>query len=82
MGANLRPPISKRKAGNCSKYKYRQNQMRMTSPETCERKQKYRDRAHAVSVLRRLSDSHVHPYRCPFGNHWHLGHVTPTGPYA
>lgn len=43
----------------------------------CTRKKQYEtgDRAHSVAAgMRRRLNEEVSAYKCPHGNHWHIGH--------
>ncbi|MFD7980272.1 hypothetical protein [Streptomyces sp. NPDC059071] len=45
---------------------------------TCTGKARYLERAHAkhaASRIRRTGANHLRPYRCPFCQCWHLGHL-------
>jgi len=49
-----------------------------TEERACTSKVTHETRAEARSVARRArrsSGSALHPYRCPYGEHWHVGHA-------
>ena len=53
----------------------------MTHRARCQRKRRYRNHAQAQAVVVRMraqgfaQDRPIQAYRCPFGPHWHVGHM-------
>ncbi len=44
----------------------------------CERKQRHETHGQAVAhviALARIGHHGLHAYHCPFGDHWHVGHL-------
>lgn len=53
--------------------------LRRQRHRACEIKRRYLSKAQAAAVLHRQVAAggaleRLHVYRCPFGQHWHIGH--------
>lgn len=52
--------------------------MNLTRERACGRKRRHRTRAAAMTAVRSLTARgarRLTPYRCPWGQHWHVGHL-------
>lgn len=54
---------------------YQEHQRRMMPEKTCQNKFAFDSRDHAMFARGRMSDSGLRVYKCPWGNHWHLGRL-------
>jgi hypothetical protein len=76
MGSPRLLQITEKKASHSSNRRVARGlklEKLMTTPDTCERKVPFESKAHALNARQHMSDSGLHPYKCPYGNHWHLG---------